>query len=266
MADQWYVGKGGKKHGPFTNEQLKKLAASGKIDHADLLWKEGMEKWVPCSSAMGLFATAAAAPRPAPPPPPPVFDNPLAAADPNDPTAAFAGFEMPAYVPTPEEPPPPKPAGTPATSGPAPIKKASRQFEYADFGQRVIAAVIDNFVSAGLATPLIILCFASKMIDITDKSQQAEGTLMLQGIVWLTAFTYGVLMDSGRRGATFGKRAMSIRVTDVEGRRVGIGRALLRQIIRPFSFFLLAGIVLTFITKRKQTLHDLVAGTIVVKT
>ena len=26
MADQWYVKKGGKKHGPFSTDQLKKLA------------------------------------------------------------------------------------------------------------------------------------------------------------------------------------------------------------------------------------------------
>ena len=263
MADQWYVRKGGKKHGPFTNEQLKKLAATGKIDRTDQLWKEGMEKWVPCSSAKGLFVAAAPASLA---PPPPAFDNPLAAPDSDDPTAAFSGFEMPAYVPTPEEPPPLKPAEPPATSGYTPVKKASRQLEYADFGQRVGGAVIDNFVSAIFATPLIVLCFASKLIDITDKSQQSEGALMIQGIVWLTAFVYGTLLDSGRQGATFGKRAMSIRVTDVEGRRVGIGRAMLRQFIRPFSFFLFAGILLSFVTKRKQTLHDLISGTVVVKT
>jgi uncharacterized RDD family membrane protein YckC len=153
----------------------------------------------------------------------------------------------------------------PATSGYTPIKKAGRQLEYADFSQRAIGAVIDNFVSTILATPLVVLFLASKVVDISDKSQQAQASLMIQGIVWLIAFTYGTLMDSGRQGATFGKRAMSIRLTDVEGRRVGIGRAILRQIVRPFSFFLFAGIALSFFTKRKQTLHDLVAGTVVVK-
>jgi len=259
MADQWYVGKGGKKHGPFSNEQLKKLAATGKIDRTDLLWKEGMEKWVSCASAKGLFPVAA----PSAPPPPPVFDNPLADPDADDPTAAFAGFEMPAYVPTPEEPPP-KPAEPPAMPGYTPIKKASRQLEYGGIGLRAAALVIDGFVLL-LPSVGITLGFMPPVAQLQDKDKVTTALLGAQIIVTLLNVAYGTVMESSDSGGTVGKRAVGIRVADLEGRRIGPGRALVRNIVKPFSNFLAIGLMLALFTPRKQSLHDLVAGTVVVK-
>ena len=261
MADQWYVGKGGKKHGPFTNEQLKKLAATGKIDRTDQLWKEGMEKWVPCSSAKGLFVAAAPASLA---PPPPAFDNPLAAPDSDDPTAAFSGFEMPAYVPTPEEPPPLKPAEPPATSGYTPIKKASRQLEYAGFIARGLAMTIDGVV---LMIPLVLFSFLimPPVAELGDGKKLAMAITMTQIVGNFVIVSYSSLMESSRRGGTVGKQAMRIRVTDLEGRRIGLGRAVWRNVAKPFSAFLLLGFILALLTPRKQTLHDLVSGTVVVK-
>lgn len=261
MADQWYVGKGGKKHGPFTNEQLKKLAATGKIDRTDLLWKEGMEKWVPCSSAKGLFSAAAPV---SSSPAPPAFDNPLAALDSNDPTAAFAGFEMPAYVPTPEAPPPPKPVEPPATSGYTPIKKSSRQLESAGFIARGLATTIDGVI---LTIPLFILAFLimPPAAELSDGNKLAMAITMTQLVGNVVVVSYSSLMESSRRGGTIGKQAMRIRVTDLEGRRIGLGRAVWRNLAKPFSAFLLLGFILALLTPRKQAAHDLVAGTVVVK-
>lgn len=47
MADQWYVARNGQKTGPYSTEQLKQLAGAGKLGAGDLLWKEGLETWVP---------------------------------------------------------------------------------------------------------------------------------------------------------------------------------------------------------------------------
>ena len=259
MADQWYVGKGGKKHGPFTNEQLKKLAATGKIDRTDQLWKEGMEKWVPCSSAKGLFVAAAPASLA---PPPPAFDNPLAAPDSNDPTAAFSGFEMPAYVPTPEEPPPSKQAEPkPPTISPA---KPARRLDYAGFGSRMGAFFIDGFV---LLIPLlgISLGCMPPVAELQNKDKLATAILGIQFFGTLFNLAYGAVMESSNSGGTFGKRVVGIRVADLQGRQIGMGRALVRNIVKPFSSFLAIGLILALVTPRKQALHDLAAGTVVVK-
>jgi len=256
MADQWYVRKGGKKHGPFTNEQLKKLAATGKIDRTDQLWKEGMEKWVPCSSAKGLFVAAAPASLA---PPPPAFDNPLAAPDSNDPTAAFSGFEMPAYVPTPEEPPPPKPIE--AAPNYKPIKAAKR-LNYAGLGARFVAMFLDSLL---FSIPVLILVFVL-VLRGTDRQDIQKLAILLQMCMPIVTVAYGTLMESGRDGATLGKRAMSIRVTDLEGRPIGLGKALLRNVGKAVPMVLFVGAILVLILPRKQGAHDLISGTVVVKT
>lgn len=257
MPDQWYVRKGGKKHGPFTNDQLKKLAATGKIDRTDLLWKEGMEKWVPCSAAKGLFSAVAAAPL-SPSPLPPAFDNPLAAPDSNDPTAAFAGFEMPAYVPTPEEPPPPKPIE--AVPHYKPIKAAKR-LDYAGLGARFVAMFLDSLL---FSIPVLILVVVL-VVRGTDRQDVQKLAILLQMCMPVVTVAYGMLMESGRDGATLGKRAMSIRVTDLDGRPIGLGKALMRNVAKAVPMVLFIGAILVLILPRKQGAHDIGAGTVVVK-
>lgn len=60
MADELYYKHGGQHYGPVTGAELKELAAAGNLLPDDLIWKEGMEKWVPARSAKGLFPPAPA--------------------------------------------------------------------------------------------------------------------------------------------------------------------------------------------------------------
>ena len=53
---EWYVRKDSKeKLGPFSAAQLKQLAKSGKLSPTDLIWREGLEKWMSATNAKGLF-------------------------------------------------------------------------------------------------------------------------------------------------------------------------------------------------------------------
>lgn len=62
MSAKWFVRRGEQDtKGPFTAEQLKIAAASGKLLPDDLLWKEGLVDWVPASKVKGLSATTASA-------------------------------------------------------------------------------------------------------------------------------------------------------------------------------------------------------------
>jgi hypothetical protein len=72
MAQEWYYSQNGQKRGPVSGADLKQLAASGKLQPTDLIWKQGMEKWVPARLVKGLFPPAAPpVGTPAPPPLPP---------------------------------------------------------------------------------------------------------------------------------------------------------------------------------------------------
>jgi hypothetical protein len=58
MAKKWYVGRDGKKFGPFSGGRLKKLAASGRLRPQDTVWTEGMEKRVLAGKVKQLFPDA----------------------------------------------------------------------------------------------------------------------------------------------------------------------------------------------------------------
>ncbi len=57
MPTEWYVRRNEKKLGPFSNKDLRKLAAAGKLAPADLVWKEGLGDWVAASRVESLFET-----------------------------------------------------------------------------------------------------------------------------------------------------------------------------------------------------------------
>ncbi|MBT3279704.1 MAG: DUF4339 domain-containing protein [Phycisphaerales bacterium] len=51
---EWVIAKNGEKHGPFTTEQLKELAATGKLLSTDMVWRDGLEGWAKASMLKGL--------------------------------------------------------------------------------------------------------------------------------------------------------------------------------------------------------------------
>jgi Tfp pilus assembly major pilin PilA len=63
-----------------------------------------------------------------------------------------------------------------------------------------------------------------------------------------------------------GKRAVGIKVTDLHGERIDFGRALGRMFGHILSFITFSiGFAMAVFTERRQTLHDKLAGTLVVK-
>ena len=65
--------------------------------------------------------------------------------------------------------------------------------------------------------------------------------------------------------ATPGKLAFGIEVTDLAGARIGLGRAIARYFAVLLSYLTLCiGFALAGWTRRRQALHDLICGTLVV--
>ena len=78
-------------------------------------------------------------------------------------------------------------------------------------------------------------------------------------------FPYFALLESSRPQATLGKLLFGIKVTDLSGRRISFSRATGRFFGKILSGqLLLIGYFLAAFTQRKQALHDLLAGTLVV--
>ena len=55
-ADLWYSGDGEQRHGPVSQEELKRLASSGGLHPDDLVWNRGMAEWIPAAEVEGIFS------------------------------------------------------------------------------------------------------------------------------------------------------------------------------------------------------------------
>src|SRR5262249_10139734 len=79
-------------------------------------------------------------------------------------------------------------------------------------------------------------------------------------------FLYYALFESSSTQATPGKMALGLKVTDMQGERIGFGRALGRSLGHIISnFMLFIGYLVSGFTAKRQTLHDVIACTLVVR-
>jgi len=153
---------------------------------------------------------------------------------------------------------------------------------YAGFGQRLVAVIID-FIIIGVAQSFIIvpllaavgLGFASSAenMDFSNPEETAgmiAGIMALIGGYWILAtciqILYFTFMESSKNQATVGKMAMGIIVTDLNGGKLDFSKALVRNLCKIISnFTMLIGYIMAAFTEKRQALHDMIASTLVVK-
>lgn len=151
----------------------------------------------------------------------------------------------------------------PPASTAVPTYQQSSRLRYAGFWLRFCAAFIDgiilrilNFFLAYLVTLLYI--------KITGESKAAESVGVIVGI--LVSWLYYAFLESSAEQATLGKQALGIVVADLDGHQISFGQATARYFSKWLSvltFFV--GYILAGLTKKHQALHDMIAGTLVLK-
>ena len=173
--------------------------------------------------------------------------------------------------------PPPRAVSGPRAAVPVEPVAARARRGYAGFWRRFWGHVIDRFILGVVFLPvgLVVLVpmLATESLGWTDTDLPAEAITALLGAVFTVAFLallgtwlYYALLQSSSRQATLGQMALGLRVTDLEGRRISFGRASGRQLATMLTGLTFGiGYVIVLFTTRKQTLHDLVAGTLVVR-
>ena len=131
---------------------------------------------------------------------------------------------------------------------------------YAGFWLRFCAVVIDGIV---LYIPaVIIIGITIGVFAISDK----RADTFIDALYFLISLIYSSLMESSSWQATVGKRLIGIKVTDINGNRISFERATGRTFAKMLSGLILGiGYIMIAFTKRKQGLHDMLAGTLVVK-
>lgn len=164
--------------------------------------------------------------------------------------------------------------------------RASEQEEiqYAGFWLRFAAYIIDNLILGVMgfiiAVPaiIIIVSIALGLDNVSDPEDLLmDGNLLkagaIVGIIMLLAlfsivigWLYYALFESSKHGATLGKLAVGIKVTNCLGERISFGQATGRyfaKIISDLTVYI--GYIMAGFTEKKQALHDMLANCIVIK-
>ncbi|MBD3106917.1 RDD family protein [Bacillus sp. AGMB 02131] len=145
-------------------------------------------------------------------------------------------------------------------------------YQYASFFSRVGAYFIDLLIVSSILTLLTylgVLSFFGIDYDISQLSDTAYSINNNRGYMLITiiiGIAYYAGLQSSKWQATIGKRMMKIKVTTMDGRRIGFIRAVVRYIVMfGLSNILFIGYLLALFTKKNQALHDLIARTLVIK-
>jgi uncharacterized RDD family membrane protein YckC len=141
---------------------------------------------------------------------------------------------------------------------------------YAGFWIRVLALFIDNIIISFALIPFNVV------MQMSSFSAAAQGeppkipnlsVLLLYGVVVLVVYwLYFALQESSSKMSTVGKRVCGLVVTDLQGAQISFGKATLRYLLSNVSYLTLwIGFLMAAATEKKQTLHDILAGTVVIK-
>jgi uncharacterized RDD family membrane protein YckC/Tfp pilus assembly major pilin PilA len=155
----------------------------------------------------------------------------------------------------------PKVEAAPMADGPVRgVTDEGRALPYAGFWRRFAAYVIDVIVLYFVLVVVMVLIMRGAP---PQSSSAMRAFLVVASLIapWL----YYSLTWSSRAQASLGKLALGVKVTDEGGNRVGFGRATGRyfaEIVTAFTFGVGYGIQV--LTRRRQALHDILAGTLVV--
>ena len=229
-----WIGRDGERHGPYKEEDVRQWLRSGQVSRDDLGWYEGLADWQPLST---LFRDEA-------------VDAPI-----NPPTMAAT---------------------------PLPQATTAALEDYAGFWKRFAAWLLDYFVlfipsgiilsHTGL-TDAVRKLFAAAMggqdtavamKDYVEAVHAAQPAVLATLVI---GFLYYALLESSPWQATLGKLALGLRVTDLNGYRLSIGRSMARNVVRILNAITVLIPFICYIvvawTSRKQGLHDMMAKALV---
>lgn len=164
-----------------------------------------------------------------------------------------------------------------------PVAYATPGVQYAGFWLRVVAYLIDGVIT-GLGFMLLFIPFAittglaAVLGGIHPGEDPREVGAVLGGTFFLGLFTitalgilgawlYHAKMESSAWQATLGKKALSLRVTDLNGARVSFKRATGRHFAKLITGLIPLGVgfMLAGLTEKRQALHDMLASCLVLR-
>lgn len=270
---QIYLARNSVQAGPYTLEQLNNMLATGEVDLNDLMWHEGMAQW----QRVGDMTNESHHYNP----------NGSAPTDRRVTVAELYGNKKPDSSPEPQHTSH-SPFG--ANDKPAAFRKntqpISKQatFELASISSRILAVIIDQVLAMLCLIPMLSgldfdfekLAMAAQ--DPAVLSQLAESIpthlAMMTGLLILVLFIVQIFLLI-KRGQSIGKLITGVRILDVETNKLPsvTNIILMRTILTNLAYniptigqvILIVDFVMMIVNKKRRSLHDKIAKTIVVK-
>lgn len=143
---------------------------------------------------------------------------------------------------------------------------------YAGFWLRAVALLIDAalvyIVVVGAQAVAAYISGQNLVLrsDISRRAPFGPGFALRLSISTVIHWLYFACLESSVFQATLGKMALCLKVTDLNGAPISFARATGRYFAKFISAIILGiGYMMAGWTARKQALHDIMAGTLVVK-
>lgn len=270
-----YVSADRQRQGPVSADELRNLLDSGSISRRSLVWRQGMAQWKPLEQLAEELGLSAPHAPPAPP------------AD-----ADVAATRLPSYAemqPAAQQDDAPRArqgdgldSAYAASTHDASATYGADHHDVVDAGflRRFAALIIDGILLTIVTYAIIFLMLIvvgvgvggiTELFGAGATGEPPSGPLLIVFVLGFYVFpflfrgSYYVLFTRSTWQATPGKRAVGIKVVDLDGQRISTGRATGRWFAAALSYMTLyVGFLMAAFTDRKQALHDMVAGTRVV--
>ncbi len=147
--------------------------------------------------------------------------------------------------------------------------------KFAGFWLRLAAHIIDHFVlgfviGAIVSFTMLVMGISASFLEDMDNPATQMIVISFSTVVGVSALVvtwlYYAMMESSSYQGTLGKLALSMKVTDANGEKVSFAQATGRFFGKFLSSFILyIGYIMIAFTEKKQGLHDILAGTLVLR-
>ena len=135
------------------------------------------------------------------------------------------------------------------------------EFKIAPFHKRLLAWLIDIVLIYVYA--ILVNKYVVGPLNAYDELGQTVTILLIM----IPAYSYHLLLDVFFNGQSLGKKAMGIKVMDMNGNEASFSQYLLRWLFRIFDMLITLGaaaVLSVALSRHSQRLGDMVAGTVVI--
>jgi len=138
--------------------------------------------------------------------------------------------------------------------------------EYAGFWRRGAAMTIDSAIFGIVLMVLMMGILGGSMAGGVSEEVMGGGVMAINILSMVAMWLYFALMERSAKQPTLGKMMIGVIVTDADGNRISFGRTSGRYFAKIVSaIILMIGYLMAAFTQRKQALHDIMAGCLVVR-